>query len=159
MKWLEARKLEGTEFARWQASFILRYGQSFRPRRLPSRIKPGRSGGCFHNCQTRLAGSSFVYCEGFALHEGLFPVHHAWLCTRKGELADLTWTAKKFDLIRRLAPIGVEYFGIPFKREYVLLRMLTAKASVPILDDWENNFPLWRNSPPDSEFLEELDCK
>lgn len=100
---------------------VLNHGRFFRkkaevpPRDFPPEVCIPRQ--CFSNALTSvMAGEhgnewakGLVYVEGWAQPEGLFPVHHAWLVDREGNVYDPTW-----DFHRE-----VVYLGVPFKYDFV----------------------------------------
>jgi hypothetical protein len=75
-----------------------------------------------------------VYIEGFAIpRRGNLAVLHAWVTDPENPVVayDPTWRG------------GREYFGIPFKLDYVL--RIWEKAGRPgVLDVWELGWPLLR---------------
>lgn len=151
--WIKSEALHPMPYPRWQAAFVLKYGRAFNPYPHPAMVKPGKPNECFANCQRALAASGLIYCEGYALQKGASrPSHHAWLTTPEGQVVDLTWTAKKLDLKRGLLPVGVEYFGVPFKTTYVLTQSLRTRMYAALLENIDEG-SLWRESPRADEFL------
>jgi hypothetical protein len=65
-----------------------------------------------------------TYVEGYAL--GIFPVLHAWAVTPDGTVIDPTWNRKPY------RP-GTEYFGIPFKTQF-LCQCMIKNGTYGILD-------------------------
>jgi hypothetical protein len=132
---------------RWQASFILKHGRPYTPRPLPSKVKRGRAGLCFKNSAIAMKSDLF-YCEGFAIHSDI-PVHHAWLVTPDGFVVDRTWTGDP-----KRPNLGREYYGVAFKEIFVAMQAAKYHAIVPLLDDWQHDWPLWKNCPPTEAFLQ-----
>lgn len=83
--------------------FYLLLGRAFAPAALPRGTRAGPLGQCYANAgRAALEDSSLIYCEGFALREGLIPMHHAWCLNSRGEVLDLTWPFSA----------GNEYLGV-----------------------------------------------
>ncbi|MCT7957192.1 hypothetical protein [Laspinema palackyanum] len=64
----------------------------------------------FQTCYERLlADPSLIYCEGYALAEGVStPLIHSWLIGENGQVHDLTWK-----------PVITGYFGIALESDFV----------------------------------------
>jgi hypothetical protein len=71
--------------------------------------------------------------------------------TPDGFVVDLTWTGGP-----KRPELGREYFGVPFKTGFVAMQALKYHAVVPLLDDWEHDWPLWKSCPPTGAFLKLL---
>lgn len=108
---------------------------------------------CFYNAQfLAQCCRRFTYCEGVAV--SVIPTHHAWLSIN-GKVVDLTWRVEeKAD--RSLLPdrnLGTfnppyAYFGIEIPNcDWFRWWKRHRNASVPILDDWENGWPLFQGKP------------
>jgi hypothetical protein len=69
------------------------------------------------------------YVEGYALIGGKNPVLHAWNVDAEGSVIDSTWE-----------PVGSIYFGIVFPPSIV------ERAKTSVLDDFENGWPVLRES-------------
>jgi len=80
-----------------------------------------------------LPGDKLIYCEGFAT--GVIPVHHAWLLY-DNQVIDPTW-----DHMKEINDRKPEYFGIPFKLEYVA-KTIRETEYYSVLDNWVQRFPL-----------------
>lgn len=89
----------------------------------------GEAKMCFMNAaQAALEyPDDLTYVEGYAFaKEGWFPMEHAWLIDKKGNIIDKTW------------PEGYNYYGIPFSNED-LRAILLMSESYGILDKlWHN---------------------
>jgi hypothetical protein len=122
-------------------SFVMANGQPFQYKSLPRHISRGTLRHCFENAYDLALRSGLVYVEGFAA--GIIPVLHAWCLDSGGKVVDPTWHAL-------LNPV---YYGVPFKRGFVLDTVLRRKM-YGIIDDWENGFPLLAGKYMPEEFLE-----
>jgi hypothetical protein len=79
-----------------------------------------------------LADDSLFYCEGYALAKGVSqPTLHAWVTDGTGRAIDNTW-----------ATPGVAYAGVPFQSQFWAMTALNNRATISLLDDWENGYPL-----------------
>lgn len=110
-----------------QEDTILRHGRVFKrlgptkPDFDPVFTEPK---ACYSNaCLLANADESLTYVEGYAMPDGLIPVHHAWLVDAKGVVHDPTWDFKR----------GVGYVGIPFKLDFVMDTM-HASETMGVLD-------------------------
>ena len=84
---------------------------------LPDTVERGEMKQCFTNSSNQfvLHGGELAYVEGIAASESLgFPVHHAWLGDKEGNVYDPTW---------EYAPGEAHYFGVPFSDNYVFETM------------------------------------
>ena len=113
--------------------FVLEYGWWYEPIELDQKIAIGTPQECHKNAvDLTLADDSLIYCEGYALFmSGSLPTLHAWVTDGHGRAIDNTW----------LQP-GVAYAGVPFKSLFVNLTSLKNHATISLLDDWQNNWPL-----------------
>ena len=79
------------------------------PAPKPPEIEPGPPQYCYSNAQNLLSlHDNLTYVEGYAIHQTLFPVRHAWLMTSEGAAVDPTWPN-----------VGLCYFGIPFQTSWM----------------------------------------
>lgn len=79
-----------------------------------------------------LADDSLIYCEGYALFKsGSLPTLHAWVTDGQGRAIDNTWPQA-----------SVAYVGVPFTSFFVNMTALKKRATVSLLDDYQNNHPL-----------------
>ncbi len=120
---------------RTSQQFVLDYGWWFEPVTLPEGICCGAEQECHKNA-TELASDtgSLIYCEGFAkFQDGSMPVLHAWITDGHGRAIDNTWRVP-----------GVAYAGVPFKTNFVITTALANHATISLLDDWQNDYPLRR---------------
>ena len=108
--------------------FVFQNGRSF-TNHSKKTIKRGKMKECFMNAYRLAESSGFIYVEGFAISSIGFPVLHAWCIDSNDNVYDPTWSD------------GKEYFGVPFKIEYVLKTMLKRK-SYGVIDNFECRFPL-----------------
>ena len=128
--------------------FVLKHGRNFKPQRTPDKYIDlrGEIKECFKNsAMAACLCRDLIYCEGYAC--GFIPVMHAWCVTLDGRLVELTWR-----------DIGTEYFGIPFKSEFLRRKLLESKY-YGLIDDWHNNWPLVRGKHPKSEWFKKLKGK
>lgn len=116
---------------------ILEHGMQFtKIGRRPKYIKMGKPRHCYMNAaQLALSTSDLIYCEGYAV--GFFPVLHAWVCTKNGTVIDNTWKD------------GTAYYGIPFKRSY-LMKIMQMYGTYGIIEQFGKGhpcFPVLRDNP------------
>ena len=113
---------------------VVRHGRAYTIQPLPQGWWSREPQACYANALRVAMAHQWVYVEGFASpRRGSQAVLHAWVIDpRKPTTAhDPTWRA------------GREYFGIPFKLDYVL--RLWEKAGHPgVLDLWDLGWPLLR---------------
>jgi hypothetical protein len=108
--------------------FVLREGQFFEPRPRPENVKPGRIRGCFRNSRRTLTKTGLRYVEGYAVpFDDTGCRYHAWNISLDGFVIDSTWE-----------PVGRVYLGVVFPLSTVRV------AGVPIIDNWEDGFPMLR---------------
>lgn len=82
------------------------HGRAFAP--APYDGKRGTLGHCYSNCFKRM-GRPLHYVEGLAVGNGVpLPLNHAWLTEDGKHAIDPTWD------------VGVEYFGVEFKSDFVI---------------------------------------
>ena len=113
---------------------VARHGHPYNIRPLPEGRWSREPQACYANALQAAIARQWVYVEGFAIPKrGSLAVLHAWVTNPRNPLVahDPTWRT------------GREYFGIPFKIEYVL--QMQEKAGYPgVLDLWELGWPLLR---------------
>ena len=109
------------------------YGWWYEPVQLPQQIALGTPQQCHKNAtDLALADDSLIYCEGFAqVNSGSLPRLHSWVTDGLGRAIDNTWSRP-----------GVAYAGVPFKSFFVNMTALKNQATISLLDDWENGYPL-----------------
>ena len=116
-------------------------------------------GACFYNAQILTGMGSqqgFRYVEGFAVGH-IIPVIHAWV-TFNGKVIDLTWRVDKpcrkgrlGDRILGVIPAGHAYYGVEFDTVDVMERLFKTEIAGPLIDDWNDGWPLYRQpriNPP-----------
>ena len=87
---------------------------------------------CFKNATDLvLNDGSLIYCEGYSI--GIIPVVHAWCITKTGEVIDPTW--------QRADKTGKQYFGIAFKRNW-LMHSLLKYQYYGLIDQWHSGYPI-----------------
>ena len=117
-----------------EADFILKHGRAFEWCALPQGVRMGVPRQCFRNA-ARLAlrkQGSFTYVEGYAVNTWVadYPVAHAWCVEGEHFVVDTTWDE------------GADYFGVPFRAEYVRRMAGARRRDYPLVDNEEMNFPL-----------------
>jgi hypothetical protein len=134
-------------FRRTLQEFVLDYGWWYEPAVLPGRFPRGTPQECFRNAAfLALNDESLIYCEGYALfRHGSAPRLHAWVTDGTGRAIDNTWPQ-----------CGVAYAGVPFQSLFVNMTALRNRATISLLNDYRNLYPL-RNELGDrpGEWLEE----
>ena len=113
--------------------FVLEYGWWYEPAGLPEGVVPATPRQCHKNAtDLALADNSLIYCEGYALfRSGSLPTLHAWVTDGQGRAIDNTWPRP-----------GVAYAGVPFKSLFVNMTALKNQATISLLDDYANDYPL-----------------
>jgi hypothetical protein len=113
--------------------FVLEYGWWYEPSELDLNIATGTPQECHKNAtDLALADDSLIYCEEYALFKsGSLPTLHAWVTDGQGRAIDNTCPKP-----------GVAYAGVPFKSLFVNMTTLKNQATVSLLDDCQNNWPL-----------------
>jgi len=106
-----------------------------RLRRLRKHVRP-KLKQCFANCQSALLSidDNLTYCEGYVL--SVIPIYHAWLIL-DGTLWDPT-----LELLPGHQP--TTYFGATFPFTVVESMMCARNTYGPLLDNWEQRWPLLR---------------
>lgn len=112
--------------------FVLQHGQAFEFHPLPERMERGPMKECFRNAFNMMLQerNDLIYVEGFA-YGCVIPVHHAWCVDKDGRVFDFTWEE------------GWGYYGIPFKREFVMETILRTER-FGVIDNFSEGFPLLR---------------
>jgi hypothetical protein len=120
-------------FERTLQEFVLQYGWWYEPGALPGRIARGTPQECFKNATLlTVEDDSLTYCEGYALfRSGSPPRLHAWVTDGHGLAIDNTWPE-----------CGVAYAGVPFQSLFVTMSALKNNATISLLDDYQNLYPL-----------------
>ena len=116
-----------------QADFILKHGRAFEWRVVPPGVRMGTARQCFHNSVRLALGKRrfYTYVEGYAINTWVarHPVAHAWCVDPEDFVVDTTWDE------------GMDYFGVPFRMEYVR-RIADARKDYGLIDNEEMGFPL-----------------
>lgn len=116
-----------------QADFILKHGRAFEWHALPPGVRMGTARQCFRNSVRLALGKPrfYTYVEGYAINTWVarHPVAHAWCVDPEGFVVDTTWDE------------GVDYFGVPFRMEYVR-RIADARKDYGLIDNEGMGFPL-----------------
>ena len=114
---------------------VLKIGQGFTYKARPRSFKKGLPKSCYYNSAMLVINDpSLTYVEGYACIRGI-PILHAWVI-RSGSKFVIDVTANGL----------TDYYGIPFKTEYVVDRAVNSPDGFALLDDWYAGFPLLRMS-------------
>jgi hypothetical protein len=114
--------------------FILDFGWWYEPAPLPEGISRAAPNECYKNAlELAEAIDGLIYVEGVVVGDGGLLVPHAWATDDKGHVLDPT-----------LEPLGLAYAGVPLITSFVAGRASDYGFHVPMLDDWEHDWPLLR---------------
>jgi hypothetical protein len=115
--------------------FVLENGRYWTPRKKPKEFQWRELKNCYGN-STLLAmqNDDLAYCEGYALGQ-FFPMMHAWCVTPDGEVIDTTWRS-----------LGVEYYGIAIRPDYLAYRMAN-QDDYGLIDCWKKRWPMLYAEP------------
>lgn len=122
-------------------SFILEYGKQFGVPDPPTR-RPLRNQRCYENCRRLAFRKGFTYVEGYAA--GVIPMHHAWCLDKHAKVIDPTWGPE----------LSVDYFGIPFKTDFLRRYAKEFPSALSLIDNWQDGWPLVKGKYPVDVFLE-----
>lgn len=113
--------------------FVLEHGWWYEPAELDKKFATGTPQECHKNAvELALDDDSLIYCEGYAMFkDGSLPILHAWVTDGRGRAIDNTWPQP-----------GVAYAGVPFRSLFVNMTALKNHATISLLDDYQNNWPL-----------------
>lgn len=127
-----------------QEQFILENGIICQPSTfLPKQYQAGIIKECFRNAALlALNHKELIYCEGYALSKKTLPIaiYHAWCVTSDFEVVDNTWK------------YGAEYFGVPFKKDFLMSQLIKNK-NYGLIDNYQDGWPLVRGIYEPEEFL------
>lgn len=108
--------------------FVLKHGRDFEF--ATHGYAFGRMKECFANAFNLMISNSetLIYCEGYAT--SVIPTLHGWCATKDGmRVVDNTWDD------------GRDYFGVPFKEEFVI-QTIVSRKHYGVIDNYEQRFPL-----------------
>jgi hypothetical protein len=111
-----------------QDMFILKNAILFERGDRPEGIDQGEMKMCFKNAsELALWNPRYIYCEGYAMPGTIpLPMHHGWcIDTETGLVVDPTWED------------GFNYFGVPFKTEFVRQELLRREQYGVIDMNWK----------------------
>lgn len=113
--------------------FVHEYGWWYEPAEVDGKYAKGTPQQCHKNAlDLTIADDSLIYCEGYALlKSGSLPTLHAWVTDGHGRAIDNTWPKP-----------GVAYAGVPFTSFFVNMTALKNHATISLLDDYQNGYPL-----------------
>lgn len=120
---------QGYPFKHTLYSLVRDHGVQFDPKPRPGHLRKRHDRMCFRNAIEYVAEHpDCTYVEGIAIasYDLPFATTHGWVRQPDGTMLDLTWE-----------PVGVEYFGIPFKWSYVA-RVMLDTGMYGILDNFNN---------------------
>ena len=121
---------------------------------------------CFYNAQMMTLTDSYHETPRVKYHEGyvwtgLMPILHGWI-TLDDKIVDVTLSTdreatQRFfdgeppqedlrDRVLGVIPDGWEYIGVPMDGEYVVSFMLEKMESRSLIDNWQDGWPLLRQS-------------
>ncbi|VVB53357.1 Uncharacterised protein [uncultured archaeon] len=116
--------------------FVLQNGKSFVPKERPFSVSRLPLGKCFQNAfKVFMKHPEWSYVEGFAIStDAMLPIpfQHAWLVDEQGNVIDPTWN-----------PVGTEYFGVAFDRQFVMKTAIDRKH-FGIMEDYQQGYPVLR---------------
>lgn len=128
-------------------SFLLKEGRIFKPQPLPSKYRKMPKKNCFGNAfNLVMDNSDLIYVEGYADCKIGIPVQHAWAVDQEGNVIDPTWDD------------GLEYFGVPFDRKYIISVILDNNY-YGVIDNYSSHWPLITGKHKKSKWSERsLSC-
>lgn len=113
--------------------FVLHHGRAFiRTRSLPKGIPRGDIKECYKNAfLLMMSNPNLTYVEGHAcFQKSLLMMHqHAWCVDETGDVIDPTWMK------------GLNHFGVPFTRAFVLATY-EAIGRAGVIENEEQGYPL-----------------
>jgi hypothetical protein len=121
------------ELKRTFQEFLLEYAWWYEPGILAGKMARGKPQECYKNATLlTLDDDALIYCEGYALFtDASAPRLHAWVTDGHGRAIDNTWPRS-----------GAAYAGVPFQTLFVHMTALKNHASMSLLNDFQNGFPL-----------------
>ncbi len=115
---------------------------------------------CFANAQKLVMDSQYVvgrehklyYVEGYVVRIGLgIPIQHGW-AVLNGKVIDVTMRLEK---PRPRGKLRDRVFGVTFNTTYLQKHAFKIKGFSPLIDDWQDGWPLLKNDPPDARLSDE----
>lgn len=136
---------------RSMADFIIKFGQHFKPYIFPKKYNMGKQKQCYKNIFNLLVEDvKLIPVIGYAM--SYIPLPHAWCVTENGNVIDPTWDYDRYTW-------GKEYFGIPFKRKFILSQYMEKEYAYNIIDDYKNNYPLMRGQFSIDKFYQKVNIE
>jgi len=111
-----------------------------------------QTGLCYFNAQMLVTADptrTLIYCEGMAMGTVPVALNHGWAAIN-GKVIDLTWRrvnggrGKFKDRVLGAIPEGWAYYGATFDTETVLTRMTRTGSVGCFLEDFANDFAIFR---------------
>ena len=120
LQMVAALRAENTSLER----LILTHGREWNWAPLAEGVRTGIPQACFRNAyMLATRRRDLTYVEGYGCR--IIPMYHAWCVTRDGVVIDPTWDALPRE------DRDPEYFGIPFRLDYVRREMLRRRKIMP----------------------------
>jgi hypothetical protein len=101
------------------AGLLLAHGKPFTSTAETFKGRRGKQGRCFMNAGRMAINGEGIYCEGYFTSFGI-PIDHAWIVSYDGKTI-IDPTIRNLSKSKRDLHME-EYFGIPFKTDYLLKR-------------------------------------
>ena len=113
---------------------------------------------CYYNSQHMAIGNPKIrYAEGYLITDGLpLPIAHGWNVVN-GKVVDFTMKhANGGKPILGELPAGWEYFGVEMDTSMIRDIWSKHKVSIPLVDNYEDGFPLLRGKGASGDGGKEL---